>query len=140
MSKKVYKEESGNIHSITQSGDFLCLSNAASGTKVDVKKHLKSLAGGVLLTFSGNSTVNYIISVKINPIVKTRTRAIETKDKINISWDNPNSLEYTIQMNGNSTWNSKSVFGKIPIHSFQLLTDGSLVDGIDIIFIPESFQ
>lgn len=139
MAKIVYKESFRNIHSITQSGDFLCLSNAAENSRVDVKKHLKCLAGRVIMTARGNSDSSYSIGIKINPIERSRIRRVEEADEITLNWSNPNTLEYGFVLRGNSTWNSEDVFGLIPIHSFELDEDGNVPDGIDLIFIPNNF-
>ena len=136
MAKTVYV--TSNTHFTSQTGDFLALDSAAATTQVDVKKHLKSLAGRMLITTGGNSSTNYTINIKINPLLRIQKRNLEEADEILYSWNNPNTLEYSFTIQGNSTWNSGDTFGKLPIHSFELVADGSLTDGVDLIFVPFS--
>lgn len=136
MAKTVYL--TSNTHFTSQTGDFLALDSAAQTSKVDVKKHLKSLAGRILLTTSGSSSNTYTISIKINPLIRVQKRNLEEADEILYSWNNPNTLEYSFNLQGQSTWNSGDVFGKLPIHSFELVSDASLTDGVDLVFIPFS--
>lgn len=140
MAKIIYKEELRNIHSITQSGDFLCLSNSSESTRVDVKKHLKSIAGRVLITVRGNPIITYSISIKINPILRSRIKNVESADEIELNWNNPNMLEYSFTIKGEQTWNSESVFGLIPIHSFEIDDDGGATNGLDLIFIASKLS
>ena len=135
MAKTTYT--TSNTHFTSQTGDFLALDNAGTGSKVDVKKHLKSLAGRILITATG--TVGpYSVTIKINPLVRIQKRNLEEADEILYNWNNPNTLEYVISLAAGTTWNSGSVFGKLPIHSFELSDDGSQTNGVDIVFVPFS--
>tara|TARA_A100001201_G_scaffold143736_1_gene147066 strand:- start:5899 stop:6312 length:414 start_codon:yes stop_codon:yes gene_type:complete len=135
MAKTIYV--TSNTHFTSQTGDFLALDNAATNTQVDVKKHLKSLAGRILITATGTGGP-YTVTIKINPLIRVQKRNLEEADEIVYSWTNPNTLEYEISLASGSTWNSGSVFGKLPIHSFELSNDGSQSDGVDIVFVPFS--
>jgi hypothetical protein len=135
MAKTAYV--TSNTHFTSQTGDFLALDNAATNTKVDVKKHLKSLAGRVLITATGGAGP-FTVVIKINPLVRVQKRNLEQADEILYNWNNPNTLEYSISLAAGTTWNSGSVFGKLPIHSFELTNDGSQTDGVDIVFVPFS--
>ena len=126
-----------NTHFTSQTGDFLALDNADVGTKVDVKKHLKSLAGRVLITATASSSGPYTVNIKINPLLRIQKRNLEEADEILYSWTNPNTLEYSISLAAGTTWNSGSVFGKLPIHSFELTAHGQS-NGVDIVFVPFS--
>ena len=136
MAKTVYL--TSNTHFTSQTGDFLALDNADGGSKVDVKKHLKSLAGRVLITATATSSGPFNVTIKINPLLRIQKRNLEQADEVLYSWNNPNTLEYAISLPHSTTWNSGSVFGKLPIHSFELVSDGSQTDGVDIVFVPFS--
>ena len=136
MAKTIYSTT--NTHFTSQTGDFLALDSAGTGTQVDVKKHLKSLAGRVLITATASSAGPYVVEIKVNPLIRTQKRNLEEADEILYNWNNPNTLEYTISLAHSTTWNSGSVFGKLPIHSFELVSDGGQTDGVDIVFVPFS--
>lgn len=129
--------ETSNTHFTSQTGDFLALDSAGTGSQVDVKKHLRSLAGRVLITATGTSGP-YSVTIKINPLLRIQKRNLEEADEILYSWTNPNTLEYEISLAAGTTWNSGSVFGKLPIHSFELTDDGTQANGVDIVFVPFS--
>ena len=126
-----------NTHFTSQTGDFLALDSADAGSQVDVKKHLKSLAGRVLITATGGAGP-YTVTIKINPLLRIQKRNLEQADEILYSWTNPNTLEYSISLAAGTTWNSGSVFGKLPIHSFELTSHGGQTNGVDIVFVPFS--
>jgi hypothetical protein len=122
-----------NAPKVNTSGDLLVLNSAEAGTQIDIRKNLKKDAGRILVTFSGSGSQSIMLT--INPAVRVLKRNVEKADEIVTSFANPHTIEYQVSVTAPATWDSNSVFGKLPIHSFEI-DSFNVATSVDVICIP----
>lgn len=140
MSLTIYKESSKNIPTVNNNSDMLVLDKAGSGCEIDVTRHLKTNAGRVLISFPGSGTQS--VTIKINAGIRVIKRNLEQADEVIYSFKNPHTIEYAVEVTAPTTWDSGTVFGKIPIHSMTMTHTSNIssTHGVDLIFIPFPFS